>query len=171
MVYVAIGARALVGLVLLVSVVGKLRGRADYARFVATVPAFGVPRGWSAGVAAVVATVEVLAVLLLAVPATVPAGGLLAGALFVALTAGVWRAVSRRTGAVCRCFGPRTAPLGYRHVVRNAVLCAVAGAGLLAEVTGSGPGQVAGLALAVAVGLVGAVLVIRSDDIVDLFTA
>jgi membrane associated rhomboid family serine protease len=79
----------------------------------------------------------------------------------------VWRAVSRQSGAVCRCFGRARTTLTHRHTARNAFLLAVAVFGL--AVSGvDAPGEPAVMWLAAVVGAVGAVLVVRFDDLADL---
>ena len=173
---VTIGASVLCGLVLLVSLVSKVRSRKDYAEFVASVPAFGIPARWTRWFAAATVAAEFgITALLLpgAVLAAVGAGrwfavaGLvLAAGLFGVLTAAVWRAVARRSGAVCRCFGPARAVLAHRHVVRNALLLLAAALGALSP---DAVDSVATAGLAAAVGAVGAVLVIRFDDLAELF--
>jgi hypothetical protein len=173
---VTVGAMVLCGLVLLVSSVSKVRSGTDYAEFVASVPAFGFPARWARPFAAVTLAAEVVITTLL-LPATVllvvggarwlaVVGLVLAVGLFGVLTVAVWRAVARRTGAVCRCFGPARTVLGHRHVVRNALLLLVAILGLATPV-----GTVDPMAAAVAAtaGALGAVLVIRFDDLAELF--
>ncbi|MGY0233975.1 MauE/DoxX family redox-associated membrane protein [Longispora urticae] len=168
--YVAVAARVFVGLVLLVSVAGKVRSRAEFRRFAATIPAFGLVRGgWVRGAAAATVTVEAAVPVLLAVPATVVVGQTLAVTLFAVLTLAVWRAVRARTGAVCRCFGAADTPLGTRHVVRNLLLVVVAGVGLGAAALGDGPTPLGGVLVAAGAGLVGALFVVRYEDLVDLF--
>jgi hypothetical protein len=176
----AVGAMVLCGLVLLLSLVSKVRSAADYAEFVASVPAFGLPARWTRlfAVATVVAEFSITAVLLLAsvlMVVGVGVGRWVAGAglvlsvgLFGVLTAAVWRAVARRSGAVCRCFGPARTVLGYRHVVRNAMLLLVAVFGAVTvSVVDSVDPVVA--AVAAVVGALGAVMVVRFDDLAELF--
>lgn len=93
------------------------------------------------------------------------AGLVLAVGLFGVLTAVVWRAVTRQSGAVCRCFGRARTTLAHRHVYRNAFLLAVAVLGL--SVVDVSVDPVAGW-LAAGVGVIGAVLVVRFDDLADL---
>jgi hypothetical protein len=160
----------LCGLVLLVSAVSKVRGRSDYAEFVASVPAFGIPARWTSLFAVLTVVAEfVIALLLLAslVIGSPVAGLVLAVGLFGVLTAAVWRAVARQSGAVCRCFGRANTKLAHRHVVRNAFLLATAASGLALSVVDAAVSPAA-LWLAVAVGAVGAVLVVRFDDLADL---
>jgi hypothetical protein len=179
MVYVTVGAMVLCGLVLLVSAVSKVRSRTDYAEFVASVPAFGIPARWKRLFAATTVTAEFTITALL-LPATVlvavgssagrwlaAAGLLLATGLFGVLTAAVWRAVARQSGAVCRCFGPARTVLAHRHVVRNALLLLVAVLGALPlSVADTADLAIAGLAAAI--GALGTVLVIRFDDLAEL---
>ena len=166
------GAAVLCGLVLLVSALSKVRSSADYAEFVASVPAFGIPARWTRLFAVLTVTAEfVIAVLLLASvfvgrwPAV--AGLVLAVGLFGVLTAAVWRAVARRSGAVCRCFGRARTTLAHRHVYRNAFLLAAALFGLAVSVVDD-PADPAATWLAAAIGVIGAVLVVRFDDLADL---
>lgn len=164
------GAVVLCGLVLLVSAVSKVRSRADYAEFAGSVPAFGIPARWTRLFAVLTVVAEfVIAGLLLASVFTgywtAVAGLVLAVGMFGVLTAAVWRAVSRQSGAVCRCFGRARTTLTHRHTVRNAFLLGVAVFGL-SVVDGSGDPAVAWLAAVV--GAVGAVLVVRFDDLADL---
>ncbi|KZB86104.1 MauE/DoxX family redox-associated membrane protein [Amycolatopsis regifaucium] len=181
MAYVSVFASALCGLVLLISAVSKVRGKAAYAEFVASVPAFGVPARWTPLFAKVTVAAEFLIAASLMPSAALAASGsgrwlamaglVLAAGLFGVLTAAVWRAVARRTGAVCRCFGPARTVLAHRHVVRNALLLLVALAGLVAMsyVSTVDVAEPAAVVLAAAVGAIGAVAVVRFDDLADLF--
>jgi uncharacterized membrane protein YphA (DoxX/SURF4 family) len=164
MAHVAVAARVLVGLVLVVSAAGKLR---DHAGFTASIHDFRlVPRASVPLVAAAVAGTEAAVPVLLVIPVTARAGAVLAAALFAGLTAAVWSAVRRGTGAVCRCFGARHEPLGRPHVVRNITLLGCALAAL-----GGGPVASAGVAVAVGAGAAGALVLLRLEDLVDLFAA
>ncbi|KJK46028.1 hypothetical protein UK23_24255 [Lentzea aerocolonigenes] len=161
------GAVVLCGLVLLISAVSKVRSRSDYADFVASVPAFGIPARWTRPFAVLTVVAE-FGIALLLVAGFWTAGLVLATGMFAVLTAVVWRAVSRRSGAVCRCFGRARTTLTHRHTARNAFLLAVAVLGLSAVDSPFDP-AVAGLAAAV--GVIGAVLVVRFDDLADLIAA
>jgi hypothetical protein len=87
--------------------------------------------------------------------------------LLLILTGGVVVAVVRHTKASCACFGVSTRPLGRLHVVRNCTLLIVA---VLALLTTYGQAASAGALLVGAVaGVVGALLIIRLDDLADLF--
>jgi uncharacterized membrane protein YphA (DoxX/SURF4 family) len=164
MAYVAVTARVLVGLVLVVSTAGKLR---DYAGFTASIHDFRVvPRTSVPLVAATVTVTEAAVPMLLVIPVAARAGAALAVALFAVLTAAVWSAVWRETGAACRCFGARHETLGRWHVVRNITLLGCAIAAL-----GGGPVVPAGLAVALGAGAAGALVVLRLEDLVDLFAA
>lgn len=86
--------------------------------------------------------------------------------LFV-LTVGVATAVARRTKASCACFGASTRPLGRLHVVRNATLLIIAVLALLA--TGDRSASAGALVVGAVAGVVGAALIIRLEDLADLF--
>ncbi|MEU0878752.1 MauE/DoxX family redox-associated membrane protein [Lentzea sp. NPDC005914] len=164
------GAAVLCGLVLLISAVSKVRTANDYAEFVASIPAFEIPARWTRlfAVLTVVAEFGISGLLLASLIAgywAAVAGLVLAAGMFAVLTAVVWRAVSRRSGAVCRCFGRARTTLTHRHTARNAFLLGVAVLGLSAVDNAFDP-VVAGLAAAV--GVIGAVLVVRFDDLADL---
>jgi hypothetical protein len=99
-----VGSVVLCGLVLLVSAVSKVRSGADYAEFVASVPAFGVPARWTRLFAAVTVVAEfVIAGLLLPAAVLVPVG-FGAGRWLAGLGGGVVRCADRRGVA---CGGPR----------------------------------------------------------------
>lgn len=176
----AVGVMVLCGVVLLVSAVSKVRSRGDYAEFVASVPAFGLPARWTSLLAVATVVVEFAVTVLVLVAsvlmvAGVGAGRWLGGAglvlavgLFGVLTVAVWRAVARRSGAACRCFGPARTSLARRHVVRNALLLLVALLGVASVfVVDSVNPVVAGVAAVV--GVLGAVMVVRFDDLAELF--
>ena len=94
-------------------------------------------------------------------------GGLVvAAALLGVLTVGIALALRRGTSAPCACFGASTRPLGGRHLVRNTLLLLVT-AGALG--TPAGPVAPAGVLLGVAAGALVAVLLVRLDDLVELF--
>jgi hypothetical protein len=95
----------------------------------------------------------------------------LAAALLAVLTGGIAVALNRGTTASCACFGAAERPLSRRHLVRNGVLflIAVAGAGVAGQVPVAAVDPPAVL-LAGATGAVGALVLIRFDDLVDLFT-
>lgn len=90
----------------------------------------------------------------------------LACSLLAAFTAAVGVALRRGRRAPCRCFGASSTPIGPRHLVRNTALLAIVVLGLTAP---EGLPPPAGLAVAAVVGLVGAILIVSLNDIIDLF--
>ncbi|TDC39792.1 methylamine utilization protein MauE [Micromonospora sp. 15K316] len=161
--YVEIGCRVLLGLVLLAAAVGKVSGRAAYREFTRSVRDLGFrPAGPLA--AAVVATEFTAVALLAALPL---AGFLASAALLTAFTVAIVRNLGR-SDATCRCFGRTATPLGRHHVWRNLFLIGCAAVGALAP---AGPVRPDGAALAVAVALVAAALVVMSDEVRYLFGA
>ncbi|MFI6595591.1 MauE/DoxX family redox-associated membrane protein [Nonomuraea sp. NPDC050536] len=165
--YVALACRVAIGIVFLVAVLGKLRGRSAFAGFRASVRGL-VPVGPRASTAlsGAIVLAEGCVAVLLAIPGTVRAGMLLAGTVLVGFCAGIVRAMRSGTTTPCRCFGVTGTPLGGRHLIRNAGLLALVAAGLA---PGHLSPQPAGVALSVLAGAVLAVLVIFFDDLADLF--
>ncbi|GAA2353326.1 hypothetical protein GCM10010170_044600 [Dactylosporangium salmoneum] len=102
----------------------------------------------------------------LAVGPLVRVGFALALGLLGAFTIAIVSAYTREKRVPCACFGSGS-PVGPRHVVRNGILAAVALAGLLTA--GGGPVHLAGAGIALAAGLIGGLLMITFDDLVELF--
>lgn len=170
---VPLGCRCAIGLVLVASILGKVRGRESYAQFVRAAGRLG--SGWvtsrvpASALAGGVITAEAAAVVLLVLPGTAWMGFVLAGLLAVAFAAAVVAALRRGDRAPCNCFGVSARPVGGVHLVRNAVLVVVAGLGLAAGAVAAGPVEAAGVAAAVVAGVVVAALVVRADDLAELF--
>ncbi|MEU1854287.1 MauE/DoxX family redox-associated membrane protein [Streptomyces sp. NPDC019990] len=169
--YVVAGARGLLGMVFLVSVVGKVAGRPAFTAFVVSVRSLGVvPSVLVRPVARTVIAGEAAACALMTVPARGAAtiGFLVASALLAAFSAGIAVAVRRGATAPCSCFGPSTTPLGIPHIVRNVVLCAVAVFGALAVPVAAGarPG---GVLVAGVAGLFAGAAVTHLDHLLALF--
>lgn len=169
--YIELGIRGLIGVVFLFSSVSKLSGRRAYSAFVTSVRELALlPAPAAASVAVVVVIAELAIWVLLAVPLPVTATGgfMISALLLTAFATGIALSVTRGARVLCRCFGASTTPLGLRHVIRNAVLAAVALAGALAVPMG-GRVRPGGLVVALSVGLLCGLLVALLDDIVDLF--
>ncbi|WP_020390316.1 MauE/DoxX family redox-associated membrane protein [Kribbella catacumbae] len=165
-------AAVLLGLVFLTSSSSKLRSRESFRRFRTSVPAFGIPAGYARRVALLVTGAEVAIVVLLALAGLIGSAlpGIGAAALLlVPLTVGTVRAVLRDTGATCRCFGGTDRRVSRRHFVRNGLLLLIAIIGLLTALPGGSP-STAGWALAAFAGLIGGVLLIFLDEIIELFS-
>jgi len=165
----AVGARWCIGLVFLMSGASKIRRRADFNAFRASVAAL-LPR-WGRDVRRLpeaVLMLELAVAPLLLVPGQAWLGFALAIMLLVAFTVAIAAARARGVRAPCRCFGGSAAPLGVRHLVRNTLLAAIGAVGLL---SGSTPGHraAATTAMAAGIGLVAAVVFVILDDIVDAF--
>jgi hypothetical protein len=170
--YLDLAIRVLLGVVFATALVSKLRP-ADFREFVETtgalLPAGLRPRRRPLGTAYLAC--EAAIVLLVAVPSAVPAGMALAAGVLLVLAVAISRKERRGGHVLCRCFGAGTAPLGRPHLVRNVVLAVLAVTGLAANALGSGDVDSAAAAIsAVAGGLFCALLVIRFDDLLSLFT-
>jgi len=121
--------RAALCVVLLTAATSKLGARA-VAELAGTLGAFAVPARLRPATAVAVTVLELAAgALLIAWPTS---GYLLALGLFTAFTLGLGIALRAGARVACRCFGASATPIGRAHVVRNALLIAVAGLGALA---------------------------------------
>jgi hypothetical protein len=106
---------------------------------------------------------------LLAAPATVPAGFLLGAGLLVVFTGAILQAIRRERRTPCHCFGASTTPLGMPHAIRNALLLAACAAGFAGTLWSVEPARnPGGLVVALTVAAAAVLLVVRLDDIVEL---
>ncbi|HEY9368660.1 MauE/DoxX family redox-associated membrane protein [Streptomyces sp.] len=171
MYYIGLAARLLLVLVFVAAAAGKTWRRASFTGFAASLAALRLfPRRLTTPVAVATVAAEAVTAALLAFPATAGAGLALAIVLLGAFVAGILAARRGGRQVPCRCFGATSAPLGLPHVIRNALLVAVAAVGLAAMAAASAPGSVhpGGLALAGGTAAVGALMVVRMDDLLAL---
>jgi hypothetical protein len=91
--------------------------------------------------------------------------------LLIVLTCGIAVALVRGTPASCACFGASDRPLSRLHVIRNGalLLIAITGAALASATSPGGPEPI-GVLPAGVVGAVAGLVLIRLDDLIDLFT-
>lgn len=171
MIYLAVACRCAVALVFAVSAGSKVRNRAAFAAFESSVRGLRLlPRSATRPITVATCAAELAVVPLVAVPATADAGLLLAAALLAAFSAVISTVLARRgTAVACRCFGSSGQPLGAHHIIRNAVLAAVAVGGVLALPERSGPIHPGGFAVALLAGAVLALLAVTLDDAISLF--
>jgi len=152
-----VAARAVLIVVMVVAAIGKLRRPAD---LVAVMRAMGLPRIPGAAVTIGIAELACAALLVVApVPGFVLALGLLAG-----FTGGLVSAIHRGARVACHCFGASATPIGTHHVVRNALLLAVAAGGLACTRAGGTPA-------AAAAGALLGIVVVAWDDVVGVLFA
>lgn len=98
--------------------------------------------------------------------ATLPATAL----ILAVLSAGVALTLRRGTNARCACFGVAERPLRGLHLVRNGVLLLVAVSALvLLVITRGNDVEAVGAGLGMISGAIAGAVVIRLDDVVDLF--
>ncbi|WIX98308.1 MauE/DoxX family redox-associated membrane protein [Amycolatopsis mongoliensis] len=162
--YLRAACAALIAVVFAVSSVSKLR---DFRGFARSVPVLvPMPARWVLPVSVAVVAAEGSTAVLVVVPATATAGFVLASGLLPAFTAAIAASLRRGQRVPCRCFGAADTPVGPRHLARNIVLACLAVLGALAP---EHLPPVAGAAVAVAVGVVVAVLVTAMDDIAVVF--
>jgi hypothetical protein len=166
---ISLACRVLIGTVFTVSVVTKVRGRAAWRSFsswLAGLPLRALRPTWAP---AALTGAEAAVVVLVAIPATAPAGLVGAAVLSLGLTLGLAAAVHRGARQPCHCFGLSSEPLSGRHVIRNALLLTLAVTGSVSAII-TGPaaaGPVEG-GLAAIGGLAAALLIIFSGDVAAL---
>ncbi|MFE6765659.1 MauE/DoxX family redox-associated membrane protein [Streptomyces sp. NPDC057689] len=157
---------------LLVSGIGKIRAPRDSRVMVEEVlgrTAPGLRRYAPIGAGALIGAELVTAIALMPGLPFRGLGFAAALLLFSAFTGVAVHSSRSRMKIVCACFGRAAFPLGVRHAVRNALLTALAAGGLaLVLTTGSGTGELAGLALAAAFAIIFTVVITFLDDIVSL---
>jgi uncharacterized membrane protein YphA (DoxX/SURF4 family) len=165
--YLEFGARMLLAVLFGLAVGGKLRSSGAFRAFAHSLrEGLGTPPGLTTPIAAAVVIGEALVTALLVLPASARLGSWAAAAVLAGFTAVTAWLVHRRTTASCHCFGATGTRFGPRHVIRNAVLTAIA---MLAAALGPSPGiHPAGAAVTAAAGGVLALLVTRWDDLVAL---
>jgi hypothetical protein len=166
------------------SACSKLSGRRAYRAYrssldgTALVPAHLLPAtaaalaGGESVVAAGLAAAVVLTATALPGASAVAAVSLAAAALLTGiLAAGVAVLVHRGTRARCACFGAAASrPVGKSQLSRNLAILAVADLGLAVNAVANGRPAPAGIVVATAAGAVAALLLIRLDDLITVFT-
>jgi hypothetical protein len=165
-----LGCQAVVVVTFAYSAATKVAGRAAYADFRGWLAsAAGVPRSSAATVGAATVALEAAAAGAVLVPALAPAGFAVACVLLAAFSAGVRSMIRRRVAVPCRCFGAGRRPPGPAHLVRNAVLFAVAALGGALAAVGTAPPPVGAAAvLACVAGATAALLLVNLDELVVL---
>lgn len=153
------------------AVYGKFGGRSRFTEFRRSLrDLFSFGPLTSTGVGGAIVAAEAAIAVLMAIPATVPAGHYLAGTVLLVFCAGIARAIRSGTAGQCLCFGSSSAPLSTRHLVRNALVLTIVAAGLAAHYTASSAGLEPGaMALSAAVGAVLALITVSFDDLTELF--
>ncbi|SEG98045.1 hypothetical protein SAMN05444920_111168 [Nonomuraea solani] len=182
--YLLIACQVLLAAVFAIALAGKVRGRAAFDAYVSSIVALEIlPRRVSVAAANALLAAEAVVIVLLALPWTVPLGFAAAAGTLAAMIGGILVALRRGRRAPCRCFGASVTPLGRVHVVRNLVLAAAGGAGLAAWATAGAGGaglaawavagpdapHPAGVVIALVAAGVSALLVVRLDDLMELF--
>ncbi len=173
MTYVLLGSRCLLAVVFLASFASKVRGRAQYAGYLAAtrrlVPRWALARVPAGALAAIVAAAEVAVPVQLAVPELVLPGLILSIVLLSSFAATTSAALRRGERSPCHCFGSSRRQLDRSHVVRDGLLAAVAVAAMVAAASGARPLEPARAAVVAAVSIAAAVVVVVADDVVEVF--
>jgi hypothetical protein len=150
-----------------ISAVGKVRTapvRVAFRRSLADMAV--LPARVVGTVAAAVPVVEAVVVVLIVVPSTAVLGCGLALALLVTFTTGIVIVLRRGTRARCLCFGTTERAYGPRQLVRNGLLAAAA---LVGALTNGHPIDLPGALIAIATGILAALVLVTFDELLDLF--
>lgn len=167
--YGILAARVLVGVVFAASAIGKLRGVTALRDFEEAVRGMGLPAFLVRPVAFTVVAAECAIPLLVAAPLGAAAGLSLAAVMLMGFTVVIAGLLRRDAPASCHCFGGSSLPVGARHLVRNGFLLLVAMTGAVEEFAGARPARdLSGCAVTAFGAVVGALLVIRLDDLAEL---
>ncbi len=172
----AIGVLCLAGCVFAASARSKLSGRQAYIAYRAGLrQAALVPERLLPALAAALSGAEVAVAA--AAMAWLPGSRLLtvaalaaAASLTAVLATGVAMVIHRGSVTPCACFGTGAGQaLGWVHLVRNLSLLAIIAGGLVAASIAPGRLAAAGIPLAVATGVLASLLIIRWEELADLF--
>ncbi|WP_053736633.1 MauE/DoxX family redox-associated membrane protein [Nocardia sp. NRRL S-836] len=163
MLYLEVCCRVVVGLVFLLAVAGKLRGRAELTAFTESLGSFGLrPARLRSALATTVIAVEAVAVVLLAVAPRLGLG--FAALVLVAFSGAVLAAKATGREVRCRCFGADGGLMGRKHLIRNGVLVAVALTGLVPATSAATP-HLGLLAATTSAAVLAAVALAHWDDL------
>ncbi|MBF9134217.1 hypothetical protein I0C86_35580 [Plantactinospora sp. S1510] len=174
MAYVVVGCEFLVAVVFGWAAASKLRTASSFRDFTDSIARLRiVPFRLSAAVS--VGTVGTEAAVPLALGAALfgltPAVGLgLALLMLLGFIVMIALAMRKGTAVPCPCFGASATPLGWRHIVRNLLLSAIAGAALLGQLLPQTPVDLVLAAIAAVAGSAVALVFVLFDDVVELFT-
>ncbi|GAB3435522.1 MauE/DoxX family redox-associated membrane protein [Flindersiella endophytica] len=168
--YLLLASRVMLAAVFVVALAGKVRSRTAYADFRESVVDWRVlPRRWSVVAAAGTVAGEAAVLLLLALPwrTATTIGFVVGAALLAAFTTGIALALRLGRTATCRCFGASTTKLSAAHLVRNTILIGLCLGGAAGATVADGLERLSwpGVVLALSVAGVGALFVVRFDDL------
>ena len=168
---VEVALRTLLAVVFGVAFISKVRSRAAYAEFTASLGDIRwLGGGRRQAASAVIPVLEAAVTLMLVVPAVVPLGFGVGVALLAGFTAVTAREVSKGHAIRCRCFGAGGGQIGPAQIARNVVLLALSIGGLALALAPVGHGGVgaAGLVIAIGLALVAGLAIVRWDDLASL---
>lgn len=169
---ITLAIRVMLIALLAVSSLSKVAGRGAFARFTAWVSALPLPLPRTrrpVRLAAAFPAAEAVALILLAIPASVQAGLVCSALLLLVFAAGTTFIVRKHADVPCMCFGSSATPMTAWHAIRDWLLCAAAavGAGLAVPPPDGTPRVLTG----VGTGLVVAMLVLFAEDLPVLWAS
>lgn len=159
---VGLACRTVLVIVFAVALASKVHSRNNFRAFADSLSALGARR-----LAGIVVAAEAAVVVLLALPTVW--GFIVAIGLLAVFIAGIVRVVQGKRKVNCRCFGAGGAELNGSHVVRNALLVAVATVGWIAEDQSTFAWANTRGAICLAAGALIGLVFVRWDDLRFLF--
>jgi hypothetical protein len=160
-----IAGQSALAVVFAVACASKVARRDAWTAFLHTLPSFGVPRHWPLKALAVaVVVLEGATAGLCALG--LRSGALLAVVLLLPFTAGLGFALRANESVACRCFGVSHEPVGKGHLLRNAVLIALAAATSAAP--NAARGELSAQVFSASIGVVMGILVTRWEELTYL---
>jgi hypothetical protein len=174
--YLSFACHCLIGMVFGLSAISKSRGRVMFDEFVRTTRVLLVAVTFQRQLS--YSAVRPMAVAVILTEAAIPPLLMISGSrsfglglamlLLAAFSVGIGAALRRGIRTTCRCFGASSASLNGRHLIRNAMLLIAAATGLL--IGSAGHADWAGLSVAAGAAVVMTAVVVRLDEVIDVFT-
>jgi Methylamine utilisation protein MauE len=169
MIYVSVGCRSALVLIFVIACISKVQNTESYRAFHESLGDIGLPSALAVRALSVVIPVaEAVVALLIAVNRTSVWGLAASVGLLASFTAGVGVAKARGRTVRCRCFGESSVSTTGEHILRNAVLAVISIAGMLASLAPAGHLRAAMAIFAIGIGVIGAGLFLRWDELAFL---
>jgi len=169
MVYISMGCRSALALIFVIACISKVQNIKSYRAFRESLDDIGLSSVLAIRALSLAIPAAEAAVALLILMNRTSVWGLVASAaLLVSFTGGVGVAKARGRTVRCRCFGESSASTEAQHILRNAVLITTSIAGVLTGLASAGHTTRAMVILAIGIGVIGAALFLRWDELAFL---
>jgi hypothetical protein len=175
--HVSVACRGLIGLIFFLSAASKIKSRASSAEFFAVTRKLlrvFAGRPWATPLVTrvtgfAVISMELAILIALTIPSLARLGFGIALVALLMFSSAIAAAMHRGVRMSCACFGRSTTPLGVPHLVRNIILAVAAITGLVLGAERPETASPEALLVPVLAALATALVLIRFDDLVDLF--